>query len=230
MSFLRMGTACVVVNNEGEVLLSQRGDLKFWNLPGGRLDAGEMLQHAAAREVLEETGIEVEIERPVGLYYTTRWQRLNVVFKAYPVGGTLLGKTHETLDNRWFSPDALPEPLSEVSRIRIADALSGETVLRVHETSLEEYRRLSRKFAWRWVRNLLSGRPEPRYPRFDVWAIAIAGNGEILRIRCNSRYAPWKQLEHSLNSSRKRPCLQWSTVNQDLGRNMLEFVFTTSLD
>jgi ADP-ribose pyrophosphatase YjhB (NUDIX family) len=225
-----MGTACVAINEQGQILLSQRGDLKVWNVPGGRLDAGEMLEHAAAREVREETGIEVEIERPVGLYYTTRWQRLNVVFRAHPVGGTLLGKTHETLDNRWFSPDTLPEPLTEISRVRIADALSTEVVMRVHETPLQEYRRLRRKFAWRWLKNLLSGRPEPRYPRFDVWAVAVESNREILRIRCDSRFAPWQQLQHSLNLNSTSSGLQWSGVQQDLARNMLEFVFTVNLD
>jgi ADP-ribose pyrophosphatase YjhB (NUDIX family) len=70
---LRLGVVCAVVDDEGRLLLSQRGDLGVWGLPGGRLDAGERLDAAAAREVLEETGVVVKVERAVGLYYLAGW-------------------------------------------------------------------------------------------------------------------------------------------------------------
>ncbi|HEY1647099.1 MAG TPA: NUDIX hydrolase [Terracidiphilus sp.] len=57
-----VGVGAVIVEN-GRVLLVRRGrePLKgHWTLPGGVLEVGESLTAGVAREVLEETGLEVE--------------------------------------------------------------------------------------------------------------------------------------------------------------------------
>lgn len=51
-----------------EVLLVERDDLPVWVLPGGGVEASESLENAIIREILEETGFTVKIERLVGLY------------------------------------------------------------------------------------------------------------------------------------------------------------------
>jgi ADP-ribose pyrophosphatase YjhB (NUDIX family) len=53
----------VAVIEDGRVLLTQREDFPVWCLPGGGVDPGESLAQAAVREVREETGLEVELER-----------------------------------------------------------------------------------------------------------------------------------------------------------------------
>ena len=53
-----------LIFKRGRVLLAQRGKdpLKgWWSLPGGALETGETLKDATRREVLEETGLEVEV-------------------------------------------------------------------------------------------------------------------------------------------------------------------------
>jgi ADP-ribose pyrophosphatase YjhB (NUDIX family) len=236
--FLRLGTSCLVFNEDGDLLLSQRGDLGTWNIPGGRLDRGELLAEAAVREVREETGIEAEIVRPVGLYYVTRWQRLNVLFRGRAVGGALIGKTTETRDNRFFPVDSLPARFSQHTRIQ--QALHNSISLNVRETPLQEYRRLRLRFGLRYIENWLSGRPEPRYPRFEVRAVAVVreeGSGRVLAmpsgdgwmlpaIVCDGRAAPWEQLAMSLQ--RLLPVelrLTWEGIWQDTSRGILEFVF-----
>lgn len=50
----------------GQVLLVKRGKpprMGQWSLPGGRQEPGETIREAGAREVLEETGLTVEIRR-----------------------------------------------------------------------------------------------------------------------------------------------------------------------
>ena len=57
-----------VINDEGDVLLIRRTDNENWALPGGSMDIGETIAEAGVRETQEETGIECEIVRLVGVY------------------------------------------------------------------------------------------------------------------------------------------------------------------
>ncbi|MGZ4127893.1 MAG: NUDIX hydrolase [Actinomycetota bacterium] len=59
-----------IVLEKGEVLLVRRDRapaMGQWSLPGGRVEWGEALREACAREVHEETGIDVEIEGLAGI-------------------------------------------------------------------------------------------------------------------------------------------------------------------
>lgn len=59
-----------IVLEKGELLLVRRDREPAkgeWSLPGGRVEWGESLQEAIAREVREETGIEIEVEGLAGI-------------------------------------------------------------------------------------------------------------------------------------------------------------------
>jgi ADP-ribose pyrophosphatase YjhB (NUDIX family) len=99
---------------DGKVLLTRRARSPakgFYSLPGGRVEFGESLYQALAREVEEETGLEIEI---VGL---AGWRE---VLPAAPGSGHYLIMSfaarwtarepvlNEELDDyRWIAPDAL---------------------------------------------------------------------------------------------------------------------------
>jgi 8-oxo-dGTP diphosphatase len=61
----------IIPNGKGEVLIIQRGHGPFkgkWCLVGGKVDNGETVEEAAVREVREEVGLNVSIERVAGVY------------------------------------------------------------------------------------------------------------------------------------------------------------------
>jgi 8-oxo-dGTP pyrophosphatase MutT (NUDIX family) len=55
--------AAAVILDRGRVLLQRAEHEPFWTLPGGRSDAGETAEATVRRELLEETGAEVVVER-----------------------------------------------------------------------------------------------------------------------------------------------------------------------
>ena len=92
-----------------EVLLIRRGtapEIGRWSLPGGKQDFGEGVRDAARREVLEETGIDVEIQAlldvvdmlPTPANGMRHYTLIN--FWARPVGGTLQAGD-DAMDARW---------------------------------------------------------------------------------------------------------------------------------
>jgi 8-oxo-dGTP diphosphatase len=126
------GATAIVINEQGEVLLHRRSDNGVWSLPGGAIDPGEEPADAVVREVWEETGVRVIPERIVGVYsgpdhfaaYPNGDQIviLSVTFACRPVGGQPHVHDDESLEVRYFSPNALPQ-IEPRHRFRIEQAL-----------------------------------------------------------------------------------------------------------
>jgi reactive intermediate/imine deaminase len=127
--------AGVVVNEAGEVLLERRSDDGRWCLPGGALDPGEDLAEGVVREVWEETGVQVVPERISGVYsgpdFLVRYPNgdeamiVSIVFACRPVAGEPHVHDEESLEVRYFAPDALP-PLEARHQLRIRQALRND--------------------------------------------------------------------------------------------------------
>jgi 8-oxo-dGTP diphosphatase len=123
---------CVGVLDDGRVLLIKRRDFEVWCMPGGEVDPGESLAQAAVREVEEETGLLVSLERLVGAYSRPNWADGGihvVLFAGVPVGGALKPDANEVLDIGYFAPDALPGPLLVGHGRRLDDLFEGRTGL-----------------------------------------------------------------------------------------------------
>jgi 8-oxo-dGTP pyrophosphatase MutT (NUDIX family) len=228
------------MDDDNRVLLSKRGDLHMWNLPGGRLDSGEKLADAAAREAREETGIIAHVERAVGLYYLQGWNRLNVLYAGWPLGGQLQ-TTDESRDNAYFDLKHLPGDV--IWEWLLFDAIAEERPLpRVIETPPDELKRVKRQLRWRWVKNLLAARPEPRFPRFVVRAVGLIWdeshfrvltlpdkNGRTLpRVVCSGEQAPWDELADNIRLD-GRPVFQWVGLWQDPAQDTIELVFAATM-
>jgi ADP-ribose pyrophosphatase YjhB (NUDIX family) len=116
----------VAIIESDRILLTLREDFEVWCMPGGEVEDGEALADAARRETREETGLEVELTRLVGLYSRVGWRNHHVcLFAARAVGGALTPDPREVVEARFFPFDALPEHLPIGQRERIADVRSG---------------------------------------------------------------------------------------------------------
>lgn len=71
---LRFGCSGTLFDETGErILLTRRTDNGLWCLPGGGMDPGESAAEACQREILEETGLRVQVVRLIGIYSSPDW-------------------------------------------------------------------------------------------------------------------------------------------------------------
>jgi ADP-ribose pyrophosphatase YjhB (NUDIX family) len=127
----------IVTDESGRILVIRRTDNGNWAVPGGAVDLGESLTHAAVRETREESGIDCEITGISGIYtdprhvilYTSNGearQEFSIVLTARPTGGQLTPSS-ETSEVRWVTPDEAAELAMDRSmRMRVDDYLRGD--------------------------------------------------------------------------------------------------------
>ena len=118
----------IAILSGDKVLLTKREDFEVWCLPGGSVEDGETLAQTARREAREETGLEVRINRLVGIYSNPNWRNggsHEIVFAASPVGGALSPDPREVIETGWFGLSDLPEPILPWMVQQIRDALTG---------------------------------------------------------------------------------------------------------
>jgi ADP-ribose pyrophosphatase YjhB (NUDIX family) len=65
---LVVGGSAIIADAAGRILLERRRDNGKWGIPGGGMQIGETLAECVAREIREETGFEVTVDRVVGVY------------------------------------------------------------------------------------------------------------------------------------------------------------------
>jgi 8-oxo-dGTP diphosphatase len=124
-----IGAFGIIFDERGRVLLCHRRDFDAWNLPGGGVESRELPTEAVVREVREETGLEVAIERLVGVYGKADKDELVFSFTCRPIGGELT-ITEEASECRYFEVERIPANTSPKQVVRIHDAveLAGQPV------------------------------------------------------------------------------------------------------
>jgi 8-oxo-dGTP diphosphatase len=134
LDYIGVGVGAMVFNEKGEVFLSQRGELAKnergrWEFPGGKVEFGEKLAEAVAREFLEEYGILIQVGELLSvddhILPDEKQHWVSPTFLAKLVSGEPeIKEAGKCSAFGWFRLDALPEPLSVITQYNVRDYLA----------------------------------------------------------------------------------------------------------
>ena len=88
----------VLIENDEILLVKQKlSDKRNWSLPGGRLECGETISQGIVREMKEETGLDVEIDKLLYLCDVAASDNtiLHITFLLKRIGGKIMLPTNE---------------------------------------------------------------------------------------------------------------------------------------
>jgi 8-oxo-dGTP diphosphatase len=114
--FVGAGAMVAVQRDDGRLLAGRRNDDGEWSLPGGFSHLGENVAHTALREVWEETGLHIQLQRLLGISSQVqpwvypngdRTQAVVSLFRARPLDGALRPDGVETSQVKWLTPGEL---------------------------------------------------------------------------------------------------------------------------
>ena len=196
----------VVTDEQGRLLMIKRGHepgAGLWSIPGGRIEPGETDTEALVREMLEETGLTVQVGRLLG---TVRRPGLDGAiidirdYAATVTGGTLTAGD-DAADARWVRADQLNAlPLTE----GLAEILTSWGVL-------GQERQLSSYFSV-YDLEVLFARPSGYYGIYDgyeMWPRAAELTAGSRLRPAGPRRGPWP----------RRPGPSWATPRHPSAAN-----------
>lgn len=117
-----IGAFAIILDTQERVLLCHRKDMDRWNLPGGGVMSGETPWQAVIREVREEVGLQISVERLLGIYAYPPRNDLVFSFLCVMIGGEMrVSDEADAID--YFAFDHLPPTTHLHHILRINDLL-----------------------------------------------------------------------------------------------------------
>jgi ADP-ribose pyrophosphatase YjhB (NUDIX family) len=141
---IAVGCSAAVLDARTEtLLLIRRADNGRWSVPGGYMDPGESLTEACAREVREETGLQVRVGPLLSVYTSphilleypdgNRWQLVILYFSAEAIGGEVRPGEEATEVGYFSQAEIEALDLSDLDRQRVEDAFARREGVSVWE-------------------------------------------------------------------------------------------------
>lgn len=122
-TIIMVGATSLVLNEQGEVLMQLRSDTKDWGLPGGSMEIGERVEETAIRELQEETGLVAQRAELIDIFSGPEYfyvypngdqtDTVIVLYRMYDLSGRIQITDGESLELKFFPPDAFPYPLEK---------------------------------------------------------------------------------------------------------------------
>jgi ADP-ribose pyrophosphatase YjhB (NUDIX family) len=110
--------AGALICKDGKIMLLKRAEKPqkgFWDFPGGYIETYESPEECAIREIKEETGYTIKLDKLFGIYLEKESGELWTVLCIYYLAEITKGQLHlapEIAELKWFSPDKLPHNLA----------------------------------------------------------------------------------------------------------------------
>jgi len=133
-----VGAGALVIK-DGKLLLIKRGAKPGqgkWSIPGGLVELGERVQEAVVREVKEECGLDIEVEKLIDVFDSiTRDEKGHIQYQFVVVNflakikGGILKNADDVLEARWV-------PLNEVEKYNLTN--SFQAFFQKHHESLKQ--------------------------------------------------------------------------------------------
>ena len=127
-----VSVAGIVVRDDGRVLVIKRDDNGHWEAPGGVLELEESFEAGVRREVLEETGLEVTVERLTGVYKNLAHGIVALVYLCRPSSGEPR-PTDEAREIRWMTREEVQSAMTPAFGVRVSDAFEEHAQSRAHD-------------------------------------------------------------------------------------------------
>ena len=127
-----VSVAGIVVREDDRVLVIKRDDNGNWEAPGGILELDESFESGVQREVLEETGLAVAVERLTGVYKNLTHGIVALVYRCRPVGGEPHA-TEEAREIRWMTKEEVQSAMTPAFGVRVLDAFEEAPQSRAHD-------------------------------------------------------------------------------------------------
>lgn len=110
--------AVVLATRDDKLLLVLRRNAplaNYWAPPAGYIEIDETLEEGAARETKEETGLDIQIDRLIGIYSRANMGVMFAVFAARVVGGEIKAAEDEVIELGFFGRTEIPRQSAPVN-------------------------------------------------------------------------------------------------------------------
>lgn len=127
--YIGVGVGSFILDENNKLLLQKRAvpaEENHWCIPGGRLEMFEKLEHAAIREVKEETDLDIEVVRLMGICdhiieeENVHWVSASYLCKIIS-GEAKIMEPDKASEMGWFDLDNLPDNLTITTKKALED-------------------------------------------------------------------------------------------------------------